>query len=645
MNDDPVFRQVRETIFAMCEDRRPSDEVIRLLSFSLLRVLAKEARRGNDWRLLADTDKVIHICDWLQASINDNRPWLSRLDASGRPKKLLKYPTVAAILAEADRDMLAFAQKVGKIQIKDGDEELWMELEGGYALVRLLTSTALDHESAVMQHCIGQGGYDQYLKTGEHFFLSLRDSSNKAHATLEVERDGLIIQLQGKQNRKPLRRYVEILLKAFRDPRLDPKNVLTKLDIVMSTDGQFLDKYALPAGTTLAGGLDLGWHGSEEAWDFSLPDNLTVPDQFFIHTDRIARLPSGLCVRGRFTVKSGAIKSIPADLTVIGVAEFSDMEIEDFPDDMVFEGNLILHKVAIRKFPSRLWVRGDLIVSECDFSVIPVGLRVDGRIVLKQCNVGAFAAGFKTNGHLELEFSTVASLPEDLEVGGDLDLSFATVEHIPERASVHGTLNVCLATFDRLPATWMVGGSIEAGGSTLSELPGRTAVHGNLVLADSQVTSISGVLEVKGDLSISSTAISALPANIVIGGDLDAKGSSLAALPEGMSLGGRLLLAHSKVDRLPQGLSVAGACDLADTAISELPAGFSCAGYLDLVSTEVRDIPDNCHIDQLICADLPHSIGDAVGVPKGIIVMGRGEIFSLDDMRRMIAERQAAVAA
>jgi hypothetical protein len=153
--------------------------------------------------------------DWLRAALANNAPWLSNLDEKGCPKKLLKFSSVAAMTAEIDRDILRAARRNGAPS--DGGEgtETYMDLGEGWRLVRLLTSRALDFESSIMQHCIGNGGYDAFLDASNTVFLSLRDPHGKPHATVSVV-GGKIEELSGKQNEIPQERYLKRLAPLFK---------------------------------------------------------------------------------------------------------------------------------------------------------------------------------------------------------------------------------------------------------------------------------------------------------------------------------------------------------------------------------------------------------------------------------------------
>lgn len=75
-----------------------------------------------------------------------------------------------------------------------------MRYQDGYRMVQILTPKGLDRESMACHHCIGRGGYDRALTSGEMRVYSLRDAENMPHATMAVNAQSNIIQLKGHQN-------------------------------------------------------------------------------------------------------------------------------------------------------------------------------------------------------------------------------------------------------------------------------------------------------------------------------------------------------------------------------------------------------------------------------------------------------------
>ncbi len=150
-----------------------------LLSYCVGRLMLRTAKAGGDWREIARDEELRHIADWLKAAIVNENAWLKNVDEWGRPKKLLKFSSIEDIIKEADKAMLKATQRLGSVKLVEGDEELYAHLEDGSYLVRLKTPAALDRESAQMQHCIGNGSYDDELDKPDNLYLSLRDKHGK----------------------------------------------------------------------------------------------------------------------------------------------------------------------------------------------------------------------------------------------------------------------------------------------------------------------------------------------------------------------------------------------------------------------------------------------------------------------------------
>lgn len=176
----------------------------------------------------------------------DARSYFTYVDEKGRPKKLLKFGTLEAIVAGADKAMRRHNQNARRSELAGDAEIAYMDLADGYRLVRLMSTEALDAESLEMQHCICHGGYDDKLADPSVVFLSLRDATNKAHATLEIE-NGIIRQLSGKQNAYPDPKYLRLLHPLLSRPDIDLMDIGDGTHgIVIDIDGNVWNTDALP---------------------------------------------------------------------------------------------------------------------------------------------------------------------------------------------------------------------------------------------------------------------------------------------------------------------------------------------------------------------------------------------------------------
>jgi hypothetical protein len=188
----------------------------RLLGICLERAL----RKGPDG--LVPLDKLDPDAPgWLRgkfvagvSAVRNGEPWVKDVDAEDRPKKLLKIGSLAQAEAEADKAMRRFAFQAAAAPYVEGEgEESVMTFADGGRIVRLLTPAALDRESAMMGHCVGQGAYDAAVRDRSViiYSLSIRRAiaRGKAHVTFEVKAEGNeLLQCKGKQNAPPVTRYM-----------------------------------------------------------------------------------------------------------------------------------------------------------------------------------------------------------------------------------------------------------------------------------------------------------------------------------------------------------------------------------------------------------------------------------------------------
>lgn len=76
--------------------------------------------------------------------------------------------------------------------------------------IYLLTEKELEAEGNEMGHCVG--GYKNKVRNKECVILSLRDSKNKSHVTIELLNNGCFNQIQGKENKQPIKKYKNLII-------------------------------------------------------------------------------------------------------------------------------------------------------------------------------------------------------------------------------------------------------------------------------------------------------------------------------------------------------------------------------------------------------------------------------------------------
>ena len=385
----------------------PDPGVVGLMDACVGRIL----RRERD-AIIVDKERLRHIADWLRAAIANDEPWLKNVDEHGRPKKLMKFGSIDAIVREADKAMLKAAQKLRGVKLVDGDEELVETLQDGYYVVRLLTPTALDRESAEMQHCIGNGAYDDSLNDGRRAYLSLRDPQGKAHVTMEVS-DRSIVQLQGKQNTRPIRRYIDILIPYIRASGLAVGPHAAQLGHIIDIDGVWHPFDKLPEGLTVEGNLDLS-----DTPITKLPDGMTVKGDLDLSHTPITELPKGMTVGGFLFADNTPITDLPEGLTVEQGLHLSYTKIFALPEGLKVNNFLHLSYTPITALPEGLTVGCNLHLCGTPITTLPKGLKVGGHLNLCGTPLTASADRLAVDSGLRLDDASIFSLPDDLSVGG-----------------------------------------------------------------------------------------------------------------------------------------------------------------------------------------------------------------------------------
>jgi hypothetical protein len=469
-------------------DQRIAD----LLWHSVGRVMLKDSSKFVEFPGVAQVFDVIehenmvtHIVDWLRVAVTENARWLLKTDHQGRPKKLLKFGTLEAIHAEADHWMRRRLSSKAKALI-DGDEVLHFELGDGWTMVRLLTPAALDRESSLMQHCVGHGSYDWSLSKDGALFLSLRDPHGMPHITLEIAGSDLL-QFQGKQNVRPIAKYVMRCLPFFSATRLS----YLPDDVIMDTHGVI---YAI----------------------YDLPDILTVDGPLRIHNGTTGgmRLPSVIEATGSVTLSGKAFANVPTRITA--------------------GCDLCIHDSSLPRLPETLNVQRDISLVNSVISELPEGLMVHGQLFLRKSAITKLPRGLLVRRFLDIADTAIDQLPDDLRCG-DIDISNTSIKRFDTSAFLDDQ------DPNRNRYLW-------ANSSGLVEIVGTPHFRG-LHLSKSRIKQLPQGLEVTEVLDISRSSISAITDEMKIGslvasgcdlridldrinGPVDLKGSSVSMVDE-----------------------------------------------------------------------------------------------------------------
>lgn len=457
MNDDKqqVQRIISDSVSTLMGNAPDSGVIKKLLMISVGRVWINHLNSLTDVtgtnlaRTRATTrhmSRTPHIVDWLRASLTNNAPWLQNVDEHGRPKKLLKFRTIEQISAEADKAMMIASQKGRDILLNESQEKLIKTLSDGYSLVELLSPEALDRESAYMQHCIGNGGYD--FKVGEEDFryISLRDSSNKPHATMELERDEdgslEIIQFQGKQNQPPVQKYCDVLVPYFKEENFRlSRSVKKRLPYMIDTDGNWHGRETLPRTMicdefTTSSDEYVNVRKEEIKSIINMPDHLTVVKKFGISFKKLTNFPSVI------EMNSKAAGGKDANLW--------GCDFRKFPKDVKVVGNLKIIHGIFNAAPESITATGDIDISLISATDFPKSLKAEGSINLNRLPFKELNCSISAGNSLSIYDSDVEKLPENLTVV-ELSLKKTKITTLPDSIQVQKAITLDNLDFEYFP--------------------------------------------------------------------------------------------------------------------------------------------------------------------------------------------------
>jgi hypothetical protein len=533
-----------------------------VLNHSVVRVLTKVVDLSDpgtsvDIVFRREFRPIIHVRDWLKAALFNDVPWLRNLDDTGRPKKLVKCRDLNELVREADKDMRKQNAAIVRKPLAQGEEALVFACADGWSIVRLITPAALDRESVIMQHCIGNGAYDDRLADDRFRYLSLRDPAGNPHGTMEIDGKNLI-QFQGKQNATPLEKYVQIALSFFVEQGIDCNEAGCGL-------------------VTDADGLNYFHH--------------ELPERLVVKTERLTlrSTPERKIKLPKFIHTTGSLE-------LVGV-------FENIPERLLIEQDLEI---------VRLDRKGELGTTEhlSSFDVLPSKIHVFGDCRMRQLPMSQLPSDMRVEGHLDVAGTGIKSLPSELRCGS-IDIcytdvtEFDTVHFIPEEQRQRGR-RVLEARFSKLEK--IVGEPIfhrlELTASKLAELPAGLIVTGDLSVDQTSVTVLPEDMTVGGSLRADMCSIRCLPSflNVKGGAYFD---RSVVGMPMKFSMPGTLLIRWGVVEVMAQDIEAENII-LLESKLPGLPARIR-TGQLNLDKTSVRTVEGDVVVRQLdVCEDFQH---------------------------------------
>ena len=161
---------------------------------------------GTEFRGFLDEATLSHWADWY----GSNSP-------TRRGVNIMEFSVKDIFDKIQEWDLELLSQGVSLDEEKKKDEKIIYEWPDGW-FIRDLSPEECDYEGQTMQHCVRRQGYGDRIEQGLIKIVSLRSPNNKPHATLEINKDGSIQQIQGKQNLHPLAKYRKRIRQFMTDP-------------------------------------------------------------------------------------------------------------------------------------------------------------------------------------------------------------------------------------------------------------------------------------------------------------------------------------------------------------------------------------------------------------------------------------------
>jgi hypothetical protein len=292
-----------------------------------------------------------------------------------------------------------------------------------------------------MQHCIGQGAYDDNLQEDGYEYYSLRDPSGKPHITMEVDKEDedthQLIQFQGKQNKPPLEKYVKLTLPFLMSEHVQIQEATNVIPYIRDNFGDWHHITHLPE-TLYINELRIKFMLSEtdnyRTSVLKLPKNLIgtsllsldsvkakLPETYSYHMDfhlfdcTIIDPPKQLITKGDITIEvSESTEKI--DIIQARNVHFLEGCYNFFPNEIVAKEKAVI-RTALPETPLKLR-------APSGYFVLPRIIRSEKTvhdIVIE--NVATF------------EGSKIRTLPRGLNVGA-LNLYSTDIEIIPDQTKV-----------------------------------------------------------------------------------------------------------------------------------------------------------------------------------------------------------------
>lgn len=590
---------------------------------------------------------VEHICDWLVGAVLRDDPWLARLNSDGVPLKLAKAGRLRQIVDEANKAMRRLNSR--GVKGNSGGETVH-EFENGYSIVRLTTTGQLEDESAMMQHCVGQGAYHQRVMDETTAIFSLRDPAGKAHATIEIDlKNGSVEQVKGKQNVIPRMDYFSLVATWLNTQKY--KYDCDDLPIGYAADsvGKLVNLATLPDGAVFDG--ELSFDISDDGAMPPLPENLTVKGDLRICGTKSVRLrlPKGLTVEGNYSISgiritqegpfpgsavylnSCTIEALPSLISQSITITISDF-VEEFSQGTIFEQLVCLSATRISEQAlGMMQFCGNLHIDNAICLSIPDGFNVRGDLKITRSTV-FFQGAVEVGKSMVLNDSPVEGTPLQLSVGSSFHAHRSKILMLPDDTTIGGDLTLTsVKLMSTLPGSARIGGKITIDDAPIQSLEGRKLFHGDLSLYRTEVDTLEPGTIIMGSLRVGHLPMQRLPVDLSVQDDLTIGPCQIKRIPRSTRIGGNLDLTGSYVDAVPENFQLPGNLDISDLGWFRIPPGVRIGGSLFATRTGIEELPSGLEVNAI------HASGSRlVRLPRQLAVDGHLDVS--DTLISMVPE-------
>jgi hypothetical protein len=188
MIDFETYNRLSEEVDQYIKQRTNNVIIIETLLKRVMKYIVSDERQEGklNRELLGEIEHIIHFLESL-----DERELSKQLKGN-----------FEQINSNAKQWSLTLQKQGAKLKdIQEKGLKILMQFKDGFKIVQLTTKDHCKREGNLMGHCVG--GYNPKTKT----ILSLRDSQNQPHVTLEIKKENEVHQIKGKSDKAPIPKY------------------------------------------------------------------------------------------------------------------------------------------------------------------------------------------------------------------------------------------------------------------------------------------------------------------------------------------------------------------------------------------------------------------------------------------------------